>query len=234
MTIRSELARLGSGDVGLSVILAIQISIVFIVAPLAATAMVTAQLAEMLRFGLAATMILIVAPNRIMRAAIAFAFVATLVASLHWQFGGTADAIVLGKYIVTILFDAVVAAVVAYATFAPGKVTIHRILGAVILYLYVALIFAGIYRVFAVILHPAFRGLPSGQRGQFSELLYYSLSALTTAGSGDIVAQHPLIRSLASLEAVIGQLYPATLLARLVTLHASDQPVISDASPDTD
>jgi hypothetical protein len=80
----------------------------------------------------------------------------------------------------------------------------------------------------AVILHPAFRGLPAGQRGQFSELLYYSLSALTTAGSGDIVAQHPLIRSLSSLEAVIGQLYPATLLARLVTLHAADQPVADD------
>jgi lactate dehydrogenase-like 2-hydroxyacid dehydrogenase len=219
MTVRSEIARLGSGDVGLSVILAIQISIVFVVAPLAATATVTVQLAEMLRFGLAATMILIVAHNWVVRATVGFAFIATLVASLHWRLGGTADAIVLGNIIVTILFDAVVAAVVAYATFCPGKVTIHRILGAVILYLYVALIFAGMYRLMAVTLHPAFLGLPPGQRGQFSELLYYSLSALTTAGSGDIVAQHPLIRSLSSLEAVIGQLYPATLLARLVTLH---------------
>jgi len=65
--------------------------------------------------------------------------------------------------------------------------------------------------------------LPTGQRAQFSELLYFSLSALTTAGGSDIIAQHPLVRSLSSLEAVIGQLYPATLLARLVTLHASDR-----------
>ncbi len=228
MTIRSEMARLGSGDVGLSVILAIQISIVFIVAPLVATNTVTTQLAEMLRFGLAATTILIVAHHRMVRAAVALAFIATLVASLHWQLGGTADAIVQGKFLATILFDVIVAAVVAYATFAPGKVTIHRILGAVILYLYVALIFAGLFRVMAMALHPAFRGLPPGQRAQFSDLLYYSLSALTTGSSGDIVAEHPLVRSLSSLESVIGQLYPATLLARLVTLHATDQ-----ASADT-
>jgi hypothetical protein len=30
---------------------------------------------------------------------------------------------------------------------------------------------------------------------------------------------HPLARSLANIEAIIGQLYPATLLARLVTLE---------------
>jgi hypothetical protein len=53
-------------------------------------------------------------------------------------------------------------------------------------------------------------------------MLYFSLSALTTTGSGDILAVHPLVRSLANLEAVIGQLYPATLLARLVTLHTSE------------
>jgi hypothetical protein len=38
-------------------------------------------------------------------------------------------------------------------------------------------------------------------------------------GYGDIVPIHPLARSLANLEGVIGQLYPATLLARLVSLE---------------
>ena len=39
-------------------------------------------------------------------------------------------------------------------------------------------------------------------------------------GYGDIVPMHPLARSLCNVEAIIGQLYPATLLARLVTLEA--------------
>jgi hypothetical protein len=48
-------------------------------------------------------------------------------------------------------------------------------------------------------------------------------ATLTTVGYGDIVPVHPLARSLSNLEAVIGQLYPATLLARLVTLELEDR-----------
>jgi hypothetical protein len=50
-------------------------------------------------------------------------------------------------------------------------------------------------------------------------LLYFSFTTLTTAGFGDITPLHPLARNLANLESVIGQLYPATLLARLVSLE---------------
>jgi hypothetical protein len=50
-------------------------------------------------------------------------------------------------------------------------------------------------------------------------LLYFSFSTLTTAGFGDITPLNPLARNLANLESVIGQLFPATLLARLVSLE---------------
>jgi len=33
---------------------------------------------------------------------------------------------------------------------------------------------------------------------------------------------HPVVRGIANVEAIIGQLYPATLLARLVTLHIAE------------
>ena len=83
------------------------------------------------------------------------------------------------------------------------------------------LIFANAYRACALLLHPSFSVLPSASNGSLSALLYFSLSTLTTTGFGDITPAHPFIRSMANLEAVIGQLYPATLLARLVTLHAA-------------
>jgi len=38
-------------------------------------------------------------------------------------------------------------------------------------------------------------------------------------GYGDITPLHPMARSLATLEALTGQLYPAILLARLVSLE---------------
>jgi hypothetical protein len=49
--------------------------------------------------------------------------------------------------------------------------------------------------------------------------LYYSFTTLTTVGYGDISPVHPLARSFANLEALIGQLYPAILIARLVSME---------------
>ncbi|MGB7038066.1 MAG: potassium channel family protein, partial [Xanthobacteraceae bacterium] len=51
------------------------------------------------------------------------------------------------------------------------------------------------------------------------DLIYFSFATLTSVGYGDIVPVHPLATGLANVEAIIGQLYPATLLARLVTLE---------------
>jgi len=49
--------------------------------------------------------------------------------------------------------------------------------------------------------------------------LYFSFATLTTAGYGDVTPLHPLTRGLANLEAVIGQLFLATIVARMVTLE---------------
>jgi hypothetical protein len=54
-------------------------------------------------------------------------------------------------------------------------------------------------------------------------LIHFSFVTLTTTGYGDISPVHPYARSLASIEAIIGQLYPAILLARLVTLELEDR-----------
>ena len=51
---------------------------------------------------------------------------------------------------------------------------------------------------------------------------YYSLVTMTTLGYGDIVPVSSAARSLATLQAVVGQLYLAVLVARLVGLHVAD------------
>jgi hypothetical protein len=111
--------------------------------------------------------------------------------------------------------------VVAVAVFAPGKITHYRIQGAVVLYLNFAMIFIALYRLLAEISPEAFKGLAiqPNDPGFVAAITYFSLSTLTTASFGDIVPLHPFARSLANLEAIIGQLYPATLLARIVTLE---------------
>ena len=115
--------------------------------------------------------------------------------------------------------------VVARAVFKPGRVTYHRVVGAVLLYLIIGLTFVALYGFVALSVTDAFTNLPS-LHGDFAiagNLIYFSFVTLTTTGYGDIAPLHPYARSLANVEAIIGQIYPATLLARLVTLELTHE-----------
>jgi hypothetical protein len=120
-----------------------------------------------------------------------------------------------------LLAIAVLSLVIARAVFGSGRVSWHRVQGAVVLYLNFALFFFTIYRLIVVLAPDAFKGLPpvGTEHGSGAALLYFSFVTLTTVGYGDITPLHPMARNMANLEAVIGQLYPATLLARLVSLE---------------
>jgi hypothetical protein len=110
--------------------------------------------------------------------------------------------------------------VIGSVVFGPGRVTSHRIFGAVAIYLQVALIFSCLFIIVAGAVPNAFSpAVALSSSGDEARFVYFSLATLTTTGYGDIVPIHPIARSLANLEAVIGQLFPATLLARLVTLE---------------
>jgi Ion channel len=111
--------------------------------------------------------------------------------------------------------------VVARAVFSFGAVNYHRVIGAVLLYLDIGVIFVALFCFVALLVPNAFNGIAPLQ-DNFSvatNLIYFSFVTLTTVGYGDIVPVHPFARSLANVEAIIGQLYPATLLARIVTLE---------------
>ena len=53
-----------------------------------------------------------------------------------------------------------------------------------------------------------------------SSSLYYSLVTLTTLGYGDVVPKTKISGMLAGIEAVVGQLYIAIVIARLVTFYS--------------
>jgi hypothetical protein len=110
--------------------------------------------------------------------------------------------------------------VVARATFAPGRITYHRVIGAVLLYLTVAIIFAALFTFVGTLQPQAYAGMAvEDSPALASQLIYFSFATLTTTGYGDVSPIDPFARSLCNLEAIFGQLYPATLLARLVTLQ---------------
>jgi Ion channel len=114
-----------------------------------------------------------------------------------------------------LLFSATICWAVGRIVFSDGRVTGHRIRGAIVIYL-----------AFAFLDHLLYRFNPQAYahmdaQHSLGQMLYFSLSSLTCAGFGDIVGVHPLARSLATLEAVTGQLYVSTFIAALVGLHAS-------------
>ena len=112
------------------------------------------------------------------------------------------------------------AVVVARTVFAQGRISFHRIVGAVLLYLLIALAFVSLFILVGLLVPNAFSGLVFGDNEKLaSNLIYFSFVTLTSTGYGDIYPVHPIARSLCNLETIIGQLYPATLLARLVSLE---------------
>jgi hypothetical protein len=97
-----------------------------------------------------------------------------------------------------------------------------KILGAICVYLLIGVVFSFVYQIHymidpqAIDLGEQFRDADTSQ--QFWVFNYYSFVTLTTLGYGDVLPVAPFARSMATLEAVIGPLYLAILIARLVSL----------------
>ena len=103
--------------------------------------------------------------------------------------------------------------------FSRGIINGHRIRGAVAVYLLLGLSWAWVYRLSLLLAPGAIvnAGAPGQDLMAGTQLIYFSFTTLTTVGYGDIVPVHAIVRSLANLEALIGQLYPVILIGRLVS-----------------
>jgi hypothetical protein len=198
--------------------------LIFIVAPLQANGVVAERY-----FGLIFALVLIpaafmLAHNWVAAGAIVAAILLVVVAS-EVEFRKST---IIEAYLDStawLIAGVTLSVVVARAVFGPGEVTFHRIVGGILLYLTIGLTFVALFGVVALNVPDAFKGLDA-QHGNFAiagNLIYFSFVTLTTIGYGDIVPVHPYARGLANLEGVIGQLYPATLLARLVTLELTSE-----------
>ncbi|MGH3402728.1 MAG: potassium channel family protein [Streptosporangiaceae bacterium] len=93
-------------------------------------------------------------------------------------------------------------------------VTIQSIFAAVSAYLMIGLMFAAFYAA-DYQLHGRFF-FADHQPGTSQTFQYFSFTTLTTLGYGDFTAANPGGRAVAVLEALTGQIFLATLVARLV------------------
>jgi Ion channel len=100
------------------------------------------------------------------------------------------------------------------------KVTPDVIMGAASVYFLMGVSWAFIF-LFLETSHAGSFSFAAGRLKELDDFLYFSLVTLTTTGYGDITPVSSAARSLAVLEAVIGQLYMAVTIARLVGIQIS-------------
>ena len=103
-----------------------------------------------------------------------------------------------------------------------GAVTANKIYGALCVYLLIGLTWGFMFLTLEGVQPGSFQfgqARSSGIEKDPATLVYFSFVTLSTVGYGDITPLSPPARSLAFMEAIIGQIYLAVLVARLVGLH---------------
>jgi voltage-gated potassium channel len=99
-------------------------------------------------------------------------------------------------------------------------VTGETIWAAINVYVLFGLLFSFIYALVEVIHPGAYQGNLLGEGDDLARtFLYYSFVTMTTLGYGDITPKIQVAATLAYVQALIGQLYVAILIARLVSLY---------------
>ena len=208
----------------LAVLLALEICTIFLAVPLAAKGLPTAQVvADTLVLAVIAIVVILSqrwGPIVLILLGLAAA-AASYLPSGQWS----PVSIAVLRRGGTILSFSALTWVVAHAVYAPGRITFHRLQGAIVIYLSLATIFAAAYSLIWELDPGAFANLVArmGDPEEVGTMLYLSLTTLTTTGYGDIVPVDPFARSLANLESVIGSFYLAITVARLVTMELADR-----------
>lgn len=215
------LRRFWQSDPGLSVFLVLLVLVLFVLPPLFEPAMGERSL--VLEGGFSALLLAGVAALSIRPATRAALFAVVAVATIVRWGPFSAEATVVAG----LVSIAAMTLVVLAQTFRAGPVNVHRIQGAVAAYLLLGLAWALAYELVDLRVAQAFSLTNPAERTR-QHFAYFSFVTLTTVGYGDVTPVHPVARSLAVVEALTGQLYPAILLARLVSLTTSSTPDTAD------
>lgn len=218
---RPPLSRFWVEDWGLTFLLGFLVLNVFVLGPLhelgfVGRAVVGTVFALVLLSGIGAT-----AHSRLTR--VVFGTAAFVAFVVHWaNYLDPAHGLNVADACASLFACLLLAGIVLVQTFREGPVTAGRLQGAVVVYLLIGVIYGFAFTV-VDLLYPEsfdFGGNVRAEHGALNRsLMYFSMITMTTTGYGDIQPLHAAARALASSEAVLGQLYPAVLLARLVSME---------------
>ena len=175
--------RYRARDRALTAMLAVQCLIIF-AAPFAAMGYEGVREALQLLFFAFTFLVCVISPGPIDTALAILALISSLAgyvlqlvepsnASLILAYAGSIGAFIAASY------------ALGYAALAPGAVTVHRVLGAIALYLNIGLMFATVYRLIWYFIPDSLTNIPGGAAWQaYGTILYFSFVTLTSTGYG--------------------------------------------------
>jgi hypothetical protein len=216
--------RLWASDEGLTVLLVLVVLFAFVVLPLDALGLLGVWAASALDVWFSLIILAgVVSISRRRSAAVVvtvllFTGIAVHVAD-NWISETSLDGV---QAVLDLVVIAILAALILAQVYRAGPVTRQRIEGAITVYLLLGLLWAEVYFLMVLLDPGALQGVSSEHR-MTSRLVYFSFVTLTSTGYGDVTPVTPPAQSLANLESVVGQLYPAILLARLVSLAVASR-----------
>ncbi|HEX4166960.1 MAG TPA: ion channel [Bryobacteraceae bacterium] len=158
------------------------------------------------------------------RSLVAFALVLAIPALVHHNLLPQTDHRVLYvlNAILTFAFDVFVVVAIFRRVFRKVQTNAETIFGALCVYLLVGFAFANIYEMLTVVQERAFYLDPLLNDHQIAnrfDFIYYSFANMTSLGTAGIVAISSQARSLTIIEAILGVLYLAVLIARLMSAY---------------
>jgi voltage-gated potassium channel len=159
--------------------------------------------------------------KQLFRTAIVLSAIATVGACLpltfpeHWA--------VVASHSSTILLGAFFCVSILSYVLHSGRVTSDKIFAAICVYLLAGFVWTYAYELLDDVRPGSFADSTEASRtddvARITQFRYFSFATLTTLGYGDILPRSSTARTMAVLEAVMGQIYLAVLVARLVGLH---------------
>lgn len=105
--------------------------------------------------------------------------------------------------------------------FSGQTVSADKIYGAIVSYLLMGVMWACLYSALVILNPDSIIKAGGAQMTSFSEIQYFSFTTLCSLGYGDIVPNNGLTMMLSNLEVIVGSLYLAILVARLVGLYTA-------------
>ena len=173
---------------------------------------------------------------RVRRFVACYVLAAAVATVISWRLQGSEAFIDRHRLIVVLSLNLVIVMMafplVLLRAFQHRRITVNTVCATLSAYLLIGLMFTTIYRLFDLVAPPFFTQFAASGDATPGQFTYFSFIVLTTVGFGDLTPGSDAARAFVMVEAVIGQIFLVTMLARVVAMLGAQRPVYEASAGD--